>query len=85
MPLKIFALIALASSALFLPWWTTLAIALVSLIVFPLFYPVIAVALMYDLAYGVSNFVPTPFFSTFVIIAAMIVIEAIRQSVIFYR
>ncbi|HYC82970.1 MAG TPA: hypothetical protein VEB60_00270 [Candidatus Paceibacterota bacterium] len=85
MGLKIFTLAALAFSALFLPWWVTFGIVIAGLVAFPFFYLIIPCVMLYDLAYGVASFYPTPFFSTLTVLAAFVIVETVRHAVIFYR
>ncbi|MFA6353615.1 MAG: hypothetical protein WCW93_01645 [Candidatus Paceibacterota bacterium] len=87
MILRISAFILLLFSILFMPFWLSVVIALCAMIYFNVFWEAIVLFLLSDLLYGIpeTKFFNMVFVSSIVILIVLIIIEAIKKKLKFYK
>lgn len=86
MLIRILASALILFSALFLPFWVSIILALAGLIYFPIFWEAVLLFLLSDLLYGVreAKFSGFVFISFFLALLFLILIELLKKKLKFY-
>jgi hypothetical protein len=87
MLLRIIASFLLLISILFMPFWLSIVLALVSMVYFSIFWEATVLFLLSDLLYGVkeAKFSGMIFISFIVALIVLVLIEIIKKKLKFYQ
>jgi hypothetical protein len=87
MALRIFIILILMFSILFLPFWVSLILAFIGMVSFPFFVEAIILFLLSDLLFGVSGarFSNVVVVSMLISIAMFIAVEIFKTKSVFYH